>query len=711
MNHIVQFKDSEYQKEQAYHLLDGQALNPQEEQAKNPLLEVWSDNFEMPPFEQIRADHFEPAFKTAMAAHRIELESIACQESTPDFDNTMLALEKSGASLQRVANVFYNLSASHSSDELQSVERAMAPRLAAHFNQMMLDQRLFARVDTLFQQRDPEQLDAESMRLLERWHLDFVRSGAKLSANDRTRFAEVTEQLASLYTEFSQNVLHDESNFTMVLRSRDELMGLPDFVRAAAKQAAIEHGLQGDDMHVITLARSSVTPFMTFSERRDLRQKLWAAWCARGEHPGARDNRPLIVEILTRRQELARLLGYSNYAAYALDDCMARTPQAALALLEQVWAPARLRAQEEKREMEALAASQGEALSLEPHDWHFWSERLRKARYDLQESELKPYLQLDHMVDAMFDVAARLFNLQFKPIHDLKLYHPSVKAWEVLGPSGEHIGIFLGDNFARSSKRSGAWMSSFRDQQALLEPHRPIVVNNNNFSQAAGQACLLSLDDAHTLFHEFGHGLHGLLSQLTYPKLAGTNVLRDFVEFPSQLFEHWLLQPEILKRHALHVETGEPMPDALIEKILKAKTFNQGFASVEYLACALADLDLHQRTDFEGLDLQQFEGDLMSRIGMPSAIGLRHRLPHFLHLFSGSGYASAYYVYLWAEVLDADGFEAFIEAGDPFDPTLAKRLHDYVYSAGNRYEPMQAYVAFRGREPAVEALLRQRGLQ
>jgi peptidyl-dipeptidase Dcp len=711
MNHIVQFKDSEYQKEQAYHLLDGQALNPQEEQAKNPLLEVWSDNFEMPPFEQIRADHFEPAFKTAMAAHRIELESIACQESTPDFDNTMLALEKSGASLQRVANVFYNLSASHSSDELQSVERAMAPRLAAHFNQMMLDQRLFARVDTLFQQRDPEQLDAESMRLLERWHLDFVRSGAKLSANDRTRFAEVTEQLASLYTEFSQNVLHDESNFTMVLRSGDELMGLPDFVRAAARQAAIERGLQGDDMHVITLARSSVTPFMTFSERRDLRQKLWAAWCARGEHPGARDNRPLIVEILTRRQELAFLLGYTNYAAYALDDCMARTPQAALALLEQVWAPARLRAQEEKREMEALAASQGEALSLEPHDWHFWSERLRKARYDLQESELKPYLQLDHMVDAMFDVAARLFNLQFKPIHDLKLYHPSVKAWEVLGPSGEHIGIFLGDNFARSSKRSGAWMSSFRDQQALLEPHRPIVVNNNNFSQAAGQACLLSLDDAHTLFHEFGHGLHGLLSQLTYPKLAGTNVLRDFVEFPSQLFEHWLLQPEILKRHALHVETGEPMPDALIEKILKAKTFNQGFASVEYLACALADLDLHQRTDFEGLDLQQFERDLMSRIGMPSAIGLRHRLPHFLHLFSGSGYASAYYVYLWAEVLDADGFEAFIEAGDPFDPTLAKRLHDYVYSAGNRYEPMQAYVAFRGREPAVEALLRQRGLQ
>lgn len=687
--------------------MENTAKHPQD----NPLLAAWEENFAIPPFESIQADHFEPAFEAAMAAHREELAAISHQESSPDFDNTIIALERSGLSLQRVINVFYNLTASNTSSTLQAVERDMAPRLAAHFNQMMLDQGIFSRVDALYQQPAPWKFDAESSRLLERWHLDFVRHGATLSASDRARFAEITEALASLYTEFSQNLLHDESNFLMILRSEDDLLGLPDFVRAAARQAAIERGLREDDAHVITLARSSVTPFMTFSERRDLRQKLWAAWGERGEHPGSHDNRPVIIEILKRRQELASLLGYPNYAAYALDDTMAGTPKAARELLERVWAPARLRAEAEKHDMEALAASQGEALDIEAHDWHFWAERLRKARYDLQESALKPYFQLDRMVDAMFDVATRLFGLQFKPIYDLKLYHPTVKAWEVLGASGEHIGVFLGDNFARTSKRSGAWMSTFRDQQALLDPQRPIVVNNNNFSQSAGQACLLSLDDAHTLFHEFGHGLHGLLSKVTYPKLAGTNVLRDFVEFPSQLFEHWLLQPEILKRHALHVETGEPIPDALIEKILKAKTFNQGFSSVEYLSCALADLALHQQTDFEGLDLQQFERELMKKIAMPKAIGFRHRLPHFAHLFSGSGYASAYYVYLWAEVLDADGFEAFLEAGDPFDPVLAKRLHDKVYSAGNREEPMQAYVAFRGREPRVEALLRQRGLQ
>lgn len=680
-------------------------------QQPNPLLQHWEASFEMPPFDRIHAEHFVPAFESAMARHRVELQAIGDKALKPDFKNTVLALEQSGESLQRVINVFYNLTASHTSNELQAVERDMAPRLAAHFNQMMLDQGLFTRIDDLYRDRDRLELDPESKRVLERWHLDFVRSGAKLSEPQRLRFAEITEQLASLYTEFSQNVLHDESNFSMVLRSDDELKGLPDFVLSSARQAAIEREVPGDDAHVITLARSSVTPFMTFSQRRDLRQKLWAAWCARGEHEGVHDNRPLIVEILKRRQEMAGLLGYSSYSAYALDDSMAQTPQAALGLLERVWAPARLRAEQEKREMEALALSQGEVLSIEAHDWHFWAERLRKARYNLQESELKPYLQLDRMVDAMFDVAGRLFGLQFKPIYDLKLYHPSVKAWEVLGQSGEHVGVFLGDNFARASKRSGAWMSTYRDQHSLLHPQRPIVVNNNNFSQSAGQACLLSLDDAHTLFHEFGHGLHGLLSKVTYPKLAGTSVLRDFVEFPSQLFEHWLLQPEMLKRHALHVETGEPMPDELIEKILKTKTFNQGFATVEYVSCALADLELHQRKHIEGLDLDLFEQELMAKIAMPSAIGLRHRLPHFLHLFAGSGYASAYYVYLWAEVLDADGFEAFVEAGDAFDPLLAKRLHDHVYSAGNRYEPMQAYVAFRGREPAVEALLRQRGLQ
>lgn len=678
---------------------------------ENPLLARWDRRFGMPPFDLIKADHFEPAFTAGMAAHQAEWQAIAQDPGEADFDNTIVALELSGEVLQRVMNVFYNLTSSDTSAELQAVEREMAPRLAAHFNAMMLDQRLFQRVDKVYRSRDQLALDAEALRVLERWHLDFVRSGAKLSASARSSFAELTEDLAKLYTEFSQNVLADESGFMMVLRAEDELQGLPDFVRAAARQAAVERGVEGEDAHVITLSRSSVTPFMTFSQRRDLRERLWSAWCTRGEHQGAHDNRPLIVNILKRRQKLAGLLGYPHYAAYALDDSMARTPQAALSLLHRVWAPAKLRAQEERREMEALAEAEGEPISIEAHDWHFWSERLRKARYELQETELKPYFQLDRMVDAMFDVAGRLFGLRFVPVKDLNLYHASVKAWEVFDAQGEHIGVFLGDNFARASKRSGAWMSTYRDQHGLLNPQRPIVVNNNNFSQTSGDDALLSLDDAHTLFHEFGHGLHGLLSRVTYPRLAGTNVLRDFVEFPSQLFEHWLLQPDILKRHALHIETGEAMPDALIEKIIKSKTFNQGFASVEYLACALADLELHQREDFEGMDLGQFEREHMASIDMPQAIGLRHRLPHFLHLFAGSAYASAYYVYLWAEVLDADGFEAFVEAGDPFDPKLAKRLHDYVYSAGNRFEPMQAYTAFRGREPAVEALIRQRGLQ
>jgi len=678
---------------------------------ENPLLARWDRRFGMPPFDLIKADHFEPAFTAGMAAHQAEWQAIAQDPGEADFDNTIVALELSGEVLQRVMNVFYNLTSSDTSAELQAVEREMAPRLAAHFNAMMLDQRLFQRVDKVYRSRDQLALDAEALRVLERWHLDFVRSGAKLSASARSSFAELTEDLAKLYTEFSQNVLADESGFMMVLRAEDELQGLPDFVRAAARQAAVERGVEGEDAHVITLSRSSVTPFMTFSQRRDLRERLWSAWCTRGEHQGAHDNRPLIVNILKRRQKLAGLLGYPHYAAYALDDSMARTPQAALSLLHRVWAPAKLRAQEERREMEALAEAEGEPISIEAHDWHFWSERLRKARYELQETELKPYFQLDRMVDAMFDVAGRLFGLRFVPVKDLNLYHASVKAWEVFDAQGEHIGVFLGDNFARASKRSGAWMSTYRDQHGLLNPQRPIVVNNNNFSQTSGDDALLSLDDAHTLFHEFGHGLHGLLSRVTYPRLAGTNVLRDFVEFPSQLFEHWLLQPDILKRHALHIETGEAMPDALIEKIIKSKTFNQGFASVEYLACALADLELHQREDFEGMDLGKFEREHMASIDMPQAIGLRHRLPHFLHLFAGSAYASAYYVYLWAEVLDADGFEAFVEAGDPFDLKLAKRLHDYVYSAGNRFEPMQAYTAFRGREPAVEALIRQRGLQ
>jgi len=748
--------------------------------AANPLLQSWSDRLALPPFEAIQASHFPEAFQVTMRQHTAEIEAIAASAEAPGFVNTLEALERSGEALQRVMNVFHHLCASHTSDALQAIEREMAPLLTAHFNKVMLDSRLFARIDALYQQRDTLDLDAEAFRLLERWHLDFVRSGARLEGGDRIRYAQLTERLAELHTAFAQNVLAHEKAFEMVLRREEDLAGLPAFVRSAARQAAAERGHHDDDVHVITLARSSLTPFMTFSTRRDLRKQLWQAWCARGEHAGPQDNRPVVVEILRLRLELARLLGYADYAHYALADTMAATPEAALELLIKVWEPACRRARKERAQMQELAAVQAQAPAIEAHDWHFWAEQVRKAHYAIDEEELKPYLQLDRMREAMFEVAQRLFQICFRPLQGFSSYHPSVLGWEVLAAPGRNagfeldrlgsthrprvpgevspgtdssgaassgtaskgaaspgtaapgtaskgadspgagtvpgrlIGVFLADDFARPSKRSGAWMNCLRDQNGLagFPQSCPVVVNNNNFSQAAtGVPTLLSLDDARTLFHEFGHGLHGLLSRCRFPRLAGTNVLRDFVEFPSQLLEHWLLQPEILKRYALHVETGEAMPDALIAKLLKAKTFQQGFATVEYLASALADLRIHRIQNLESLDLGAFEQALLSDLEMPEAIGLRHRLPHFLHLFAGSGYAAGYYVYLWAEVLDADGFEAFLEAGNIFDPRLASLLHEHVYSAGNRCDPMQAYLRFRGRAPTVEPLLRQRGLE
>lgn len=677
----------------------------------NPLLSDWNTPFEVPPFESIDAAHFRPAFEEALQQHLSEIGQIAHQAAAPSFENTLIALEQSGRLLTRVERVFSNLAASHTSADLQAIEREIAPRLASHHSQIAMNAELFRRIEQLYQARESLGLDEESMRLLERVRLDFVRAGAQLSGDARAAFAERATRLASLYTQFSQNVLADESGFQMLLTTEADLSGLPAFVRQAARQAALERGITDSNAHVITLSRASLTPFMTFSSRRDLRAQLWRAWCARGEHNGAHDNRPVIREILELRLRQAQALGYASYADFALSDTMAKTPQNVRTLLDRLWGPARERAISEREAMEALARSEGIEDPIEAHDWHYWAERLRSRDYQLDEAALKPYLQLDRLVDAMFYVAHRLFGLNFHERTDLPRYLSTVRTWEVTDRGGRHLGVFMGDNFARPSKRSGAWMSVYRKQNGLLNPGRPIVVNNNNFSQAPqGSPTLLSVDDAHTLFHEFGHGLHGLLSRCRYPRLSGTSVLRDFVELPSQLYEHWLLQPEVLQRFAVHVETGEPMPMDLIDKLLNARTFNQGFATVEYLACAILDLDLHERADFSELDLAAFEQERLSALCMPPAIGMRHRLPHFQHLFAGASYASAYYVYIWAEVLDADGFDAFLEAGDIFDPATAQRLHDEVYSVGNRVDPMKAYLAFRGRPPAVEPLLAQRGL-
>jgi peptidyl-dipeptidase Dcp len=526
---------------------------------------------------------------------------------------------------------------------------------------------------------------------------------------DRQRMAAIVERMATLSTQFSQNVLADESAFELVLRDERDLAGLPELVRAAARQAARDRGHA--DAWVITLSRSLVEPFLTFSDRRDLRKQAFAAWTRRGEGGGAHDNRALASEILALRTEQARLHGHANYADYALTDRMARTPAAVAQLLAQVWEPAKAKAAEERDALAAMARSCGETHPIEPWDWRYYAEKVRKARYDLDDAALKPYFSLERMVDAAFDCAHRLFGVRFVARPDLRAYHPDVRVYEVRDRDDRLRALFLADNYARPTKRSGAWMSSYRHQSRIDGETLPIVVNNNNFAKAPpGERTLLSADDVRTLFHEFGHGLHGMLSQVTYERLSGTHVLRDFVELPSQIFEHWAQEREVLKRHALHEKTGAPLPDAMLERMFEAQRFNQGFETVEYVACALLDMALHARTEPEGVDLTAFERAELARIGMPREIVMRHRLPHFGHLFASSSYAAGYYVYMWAEVLDADGFDAFVETGDPFDPEVAGRLLRYVYSAGGTLDPAAAYRAFRGRDPSVTPMLAQRGL-
>ena len=673
----------------------------------NPLLQTWQTPFGMPPFESIQASHFEEAFDKALLQHQAEIAAISNNSEPPTFENTLIALEASGDLLNQTSNVFFNLSASHSSPDIQSLERNLAPKLAAHSAALYLNAALFQRIDALNQTKHQLQLDAESIRLIERYHLDFVRAGAKLQAKDRESFAQNSEKLASLFTQFSQNVLADESSFCLTLTKDEELQGLPSFVRQSAQKLAKDRGLTEPNAHAFTLSRSSITPFMTFSERRDLRKTMWNAWCQRGEHAGAHNNEPIMKEILKLRLAQARLLGYKDFSEYALADTMAGSAQQARDLLMRVWQPARLKALQEREDLKKLSGLN----DLEAWDWHFWTERVRKEKFDLNEAEIKPYLQLHKLMQAMFHVANRLFGVNFKEVSNIAKYHDTVTGWEVTDANGQHVGLFLSDNFARSTKRSGAWMSTYRDPMHLSTSVRPIVVNNNNFSQGPeGQPTLLSLDDARTLFHEFGHGLHGLLSQVRFPRLSGTSVLRDFVEFPSQVYENWLMQPQILKEFALHAETGQAMPDDLIQKILDAQTFNQGFSTVEYVSSALVDLALHETTDLDALNFKDFEARTLKAIDMPPAIGMRHRLPHFSHLFSSNSYASAYYVYMWAEVLDADGFDAFLEAGDLFAPEPAHKLYEHIYSAGNKQDPMQAYIAFRGRAPTVTPLLTKRGL-
>ena len=684
----------------------------------NPLLQPWNTPFGLPPFEQVRAEHFEPAFDEALKQQRAEVDAIGANPEPATFDNTVAAIDRSGRLLDRVGELFHNLTSSETSPALQAVQRRMAPLLAAHHSAIHMHKALFERVDALHERREQLGLTPEQKRVLERFHFDFVRAGAKLGPAEQARYAQIMERLAELTTRFGQNVLADESAFQLVLRDDADAAGLPDFVRAVARQAASERGLV--DAMVITLSRSHIVPFLTFSDRRDLREQAYRAWTSRGEHEGEHDNRPIAREILRLRNEQARLHGYASYADYALADTMAGRQSAVTGLLAQVWEPAKVRAAEEREALQALALSRGDTAKLEAWDWRYYAEKVRQVRYELDEATVKPYFALHRMVEAVFDCAQRLFGLRFVEQPQIKAYHPDVKVYAVhdtaRGAGDDSlIGVFLHDNFARTTKRSGAWMSSLRSQSRNAGSAgagvTPVILNNNNFAKGApGQPTLLSFDDANTLFHEFGHGLHGLLSNVTYERLSGTSVLRDFVELPSQLFEHWLAEAEVLKRHARHYLTDEPIPDALIEKLQAARLFNQGFETVRYTASALVDMAAHALTDADVPDVVEFERAELARIGAPADVGMNHRLTHFQHLFSGSSYAAGYYVYLWAEVLDADGYEAFVEAGNPFDAAVAARLRRFIYSSGNSIEPSEAYRAFRGRGPTVEPMLKGRGL-
>lgn len=663
----------------------------------NPLLAPWDGPHGLPDFAAIHDDHFLPAFDAAIAEQEAEFEAICTNPEPATFANTVEALERHGLLLDRVNAVFWNRAGGDTNPRIQQIEREISPRLSRLYSKHATDQRIFDRLQAVVDQ-GADDLTPEQARVLDLMYQNFVRGGAKLDATGKARLQEIMARLSELGTAFGQNVLKDEADWSMTLTGAD-LDGLPRFLIDAARAEAERRETDG---YVITLSRSSVEPFLTFSARRDLREKAFQAWADRGETT----NWDIIAETVRLRQERANLLGFKTFADYKLDNQMARTPARVRDLLTTVWQPARARAAEETAELQALAAQDGQTEPLAGWDWRYYAEKLRMQRHALDEGEIKPYLKLENIIQAAFDVANRLFGLTFTRA-DVTLPHPDAMAWEV-HRGDTFIGLFIGDYFARPSKRSGAWMSGLRPQQKLWSPERPVITNTCNF--AKGDPALLGWDDARTLFHEFGHALHGLLSDVTYPYISGTSVARDFVELPSQLYEHWLAVPEILEAHARHVETGQPMPRDLVDRLIAAENFNQGFKTVEFTASALVDLEMHVLENTDNFDPKGFEAEVLDGIGMPEAIIMRHRSPHFQHVFSGDGYSAGYYSYMWSEVMDADAFKAFEEAGDVFDAATAERLSEKVYSAGGSEKPEDAYTGFRGKLPGVEALLEGRGL-
>ncbi len=666
----------------------------------NPLLADWATPFEIAPFAQIRDEDFAPAFDKALELAQAEVRAIGDCSASPTFANTIEALEASGKALDKVLSVFFSLAGADSNPKRQELQRSFSPRLAAHASEIYGNKALYARIEALWEARDTLDLTDEQHRVLMLTHRGFRRAGAALTGNQDKRMRQIMSRLAELGTAFTQNLLADEAAWYMAL-SEDDLEGLPDFLVNAARSAGAEKGLKNP---IVTLSRSLIVPFLQFSPRRDLREKAFTAWAARGANEGATDNRAIAQETLALRQERAALLGYGSFADFKLETEMAKTPAAVQKLLMDVWGPAKAQADRDAEVLTTMMREDGINGDLAPWDWRYYAEKRRQAEHDLDEAELKPYLQLDRMIEAAFSCANRLFGLEFKAL-DVPLYHADCRAWEVTR-EGRHIAVFIGDYFARGSKRSGAWCSAMRGQAKFPKVQGPVVINVCNF--AKGDPALLSYDDARTLFHEFGHALHQMLSDVTYESISGTSVARDFVELPSQLFEHWLEVPEVLGEFATHAETGAPMSRDMLDKVLGAATFDMGFQTVEYVASALVDLAFHEGEAPH--DVMAKQQEILKNIGMPSAIAMRHATPQFAHVFSGDGYSSGYYSYMWSEVMDADAFAAFEEAGGPFDPERAKALEKNILSTGGSRDAEALYIAFRGRLPGVEALLKGRGL-
>ncbi|WP_245768391.1 M3 family metallopeptidase [Stigmatella aurantiaca] len=685
--------------------------SPSESKAQetNPLLASWTGPYGgVPAFDRFAVSQFRSGLEEAMEANRRDIAAITANTQAPTFENTLAAMEDSGRTLNDVGTVFGVWASTLNSPEFQIIEREMAPKLAAFSDEIYQNEKLFQRIEAVYNSPDKAKLNPEQQRLAWYYYTNFVRSGAKLDATAKKRLADINQRLATLYTSFSQNVLADEEGYAVILETEADLAGLSSSIRDAAAAAAEARGQKGK--WAITNTRSSMEPFLTYSTRRDLREKVWRNYVNRGDNGDARDNNALITEILQLRAERAKLLGYPTHAHWRLENAMAKTPERATALMEAVWPAAVARVREEVADMQAIANKEGTKLKIAPWDYRFYAEKVRKAKYDLDENEVKPYLQLEKLREGMFWVAGELFGFTFSPVSDVPVYHPDVRVWEVKDKaSGKHVGLWYFDPYARAGKRSGAWMNAYRNQERFKGDITTIVSNNSNFLKGnPGEPVLISWEDASTLFHEFGHALHGLSSNVTYPSLSGTSVARDYVEFPSQLLEHWLSTPEVLNRYALHYQTGKPIPPELVAKIDKASTFNQGFATVEYLSSALVDMKLHTAGD-QKIDPDAFERDTLKKLGMPEEIVMRHRTPQFGHIFSGDGYSAGYYSYLWSDTLTADAYEAFTQGKGPYDSDVAARLRKNVFSAGNTVDPAEAYRVFRGKDAGIQALMRKRG--